>query len=64
MCSLLDKVDARKIPIPIDYRGFSIEDVFVSGYGLDLDEKYRELPFIGVWEGTLDEEATDGEAPS
>jgi hypoxanthine phosphoribosyltransferase len=64
LCSLLDKVAARKIPIPIDYRGFTIEDVFVIGYGLDLDERYRELPFIGIWEGTLDDDATHGKAPS
>jgi hypoxanthine phosphoribosyltransferase len=64
LCSLLDKIEARKIPIPIDYRGFPIDDVFVIGYGLDLDEKYRELPYIGVWEGHLDADATHGEAPS
>lgn len=64
LCSLLDKVEARKIPIPIDYRGFPIDDVFVIGYGLDLDEKYRELPYIGVWEGHLDADATHGKAPS
>ena len=64
LCSLLDKVEARKIPIPIDYRGFAIDDVFVVGYGLDLDERYREMPHIGVWEGELSPEATRGDAPS
>ena len=64
LCSLLDKVEARKIPIPIDYRGFAIDDVFVVGYGLDLDERYREVPYIGVWEGDLDPEASLGDAPS
>ena len=64
LCSLLDKVEARKIPIPIDYRGFAIDDVFVIGYGLDLDERFRELPFIGVWEGELGPDATHGDAPS
>jgi len=64
LCSLLDKVEARKIPIPIDYRGFAIDDVFVVGYGLDLDERYREMPHIGVWEGELSTEAARGDAPS
>jgi hypoxanthine phosphoribosyltransferase len=64
LCSLLDKVEARKIPVPIDYRGFAIDDVFVVGYGLDLDERYREVPYIGVWEGDLDPEASRGDAPS
>jgi hypoxanthine phosphoribosyltransferase len=36
------------VPIPVDYVGFDIEDRFVFGYGLDLDEKYRNLPYIGV----------------
>jgi hypoxanthine phosphoribosyltransferase len=63
LCSLLDKAEARKIPVPIDYRGFTIEDVFVIGFGLDIDEKYRDLPYIGVWEGELGPEATDGDAP-
>jgi len=48
LCALLDKVDAREAEVTIDYRGFPIEDVFVVGYGLDYDEHYRNLPFIGV----------------
>lgn len=48
LCTLLDKPSRRTVPIPIDYTGFQIEDKFVFGYGLDLDEKYRNLPFIGV----------------
>jgi hypoxanthine phosphoribosyltransferase len=48
LCALLDKPARRTIHIPIDYRGFEIEDKFVFGYGLDLDEKFRNLPFIGV----------------
>jgi hypoxanthine phosphoribosyltransferase len=48
LCTLLDKPSRRTIPIPIDYTGFQIEDKFVFGYGLDLDEKFRNLPFIGV----------------
>jgi hypoxanthine phosphoribosyltransferase len=48
LCTLLDKPMRRTVVIPIDYTGFSIADKFVFGYGLDLDEKYRNLPFIGV----------------
>jgi hypoxanthine phosphoribosyltransferase len=48
LCALLDKASRRTVDIPIDYRGFEIEDKFVFGYGLDLDEKFRNLPFIGV----------------
>ncbi len=48
LCTLLDKPSRRTIEIPISYTGFQIEDKFVFGYGLDLDEKYRNLPFIGV----------------
>ena len=48
LCTLLDKPSLRTIEIPISYNGFKIEDKFVFGYGLDLDEKYRNLPFIGV----------------
>jgi hypoxanthine phosphoribosyltransferase len=48
ICSLLDKKARREIPIPVDYVGFEIPDEFVIGYGLDFDELYRNLPFIGV----------------
>ncbi|MBX3048782.1 MAG: hypoxanthine phosphoribosyltransferase [Anaerolineales bacterium] len=48
VCTLLDKPAARQTPVPIDYTGFIIESKFVFGYGLDLDEYYRNLPFIGV----------------
>ena len=51
LCALLDKPTRRQIDVPIDYRGFAIEDRFVIGYGLDYDEKYRNLPYIGVLEG-------------
>lgn len=47
-CVLLDKADRREVDVPIDYRGFIIPDKFVFGYGLDLDEYYRNLGFIGV----------------
>jgi len=45
---LLDKRSKRRVPVEIDYVGFVIEDRFVVGYGLDANERYRELPFIGV----------------
>lgn len=48
VCTLLDKVERREIKVPIDYCGFTIADKFVFGYGLDLDELYRNLPFIGA----------------
>ena len=48
VCALLDKASRREVEVPIDYRGFTIENKFVFGYGLDLDEFYRNLPFIGV----------------
>ena len=47
ICSLLSKPARREIDIHVDYIGFSIEDYFVVGYGLDLDGKYRNLPYIG-----------------
>jgi hypoxanthine phosphoribosyltransferase len=48
ICALLDKPARRLVEIPIDYRGFTIPDEFVVGYGLDFGEYYRNLPFIGV----------------
>lgn len=48
ICALLDKAERREADVPIDYRGFIIPNKFVFGYGLDLDEYYRNLPFIGV----------------
>ncbi len=50
LCALLDKATARETDVAIDYRGFAIDDVFVVGYGLDFDERYRNLPYIGVYE--------------
>lgn len=46
VCALLDKPDRHKVDIHIDYLGFSIPDYFVVGYGLDIDEKGRNLPYI------------------
>jgi len=48
VCTLLDKAERREAIVPIHYRGFTIPNRFVFGYGLDLDEYYRNLPFIGV----------------
>jgi hypoxanthine phosphoribosyltransferase len=48
VCTLLDKAERREAQVPIDYCGFVIPNKFVFGYGLDLDEYYRNLPFIGV----------------
>ena len=48
VCALLDKAERREAVVPIHYRGFTIPNKFVFGFGLDLDEYYRNLPFIGV----------------
>lgn len=48
ICTLLDKPKGRKVEIEADYVGFNIPDKFVVGYGLDFDELYRNLPYIGV----------------
>ncbi len=48
VCTLLDKAERREVEVPIRYRGFIISNKFVFGYGLDIDEFYRNLPFIGV----------------
>ncbi len=48
VCTLLDKAERRAVHVPIRYRGFVIPNRFVFGYGLDLDEYYRNLPFVGV----------------
>ena len=46
--TLLDKSSRRKVDLQADYIGFSVPDEFVIGYGLDYDEKYRNLPYIGI----------------
>jgi hypoxanthine phosphoribosyltransferase len=48
VCALLDKPERREAHVPIDYLGFTIPNKFVFGYGLDLDEYHRNLPFVGV----------------
>ena len=52
VCALLDKAERREVKVPIHYSGFVIPDKFIFGYGLDIDEYYRNLPFIA----TLDQE--------
>lgn len=50
LCALLDKVERREVEVDIDYRGFTIPDVFVVGYGLDHAGLYRNLPYVAVLE--------------
>jgi hypoxanthine phosphoribosyltransferase len=50
LCTLLDKPDRRVVDVNVNYTGFEIPDEFVVGYGLDYDQKYRNLPYIGVVE--------------
>lgn len=48
IATLLDKPERRKVDIYPDYKGFEVPDEFVVGYGLDYDEKYRNLPYVGI----------------
>lgn len=48
LCAMLDKPDRREVDVSLDYKGFTIPDEFVVGYGLDYDQKYRNLPYIGI----------------
>jgi hypoxanthine phosphoribosyltransferase len=50
ICALLNKPARARVSVVIDYLGFTIEDRFVVGYGLDLDDRYRNLPYVGVVE--------------
>ena len=50
LCTMLDKPSRREVDVDVDYTGFEIEDKFVVGYGLDYDQRYRNLPYIGVVE--------------
>lgn len=52
VCSLLHKPARARVQVAVDYLGFTIEDKFVVGYGLDFDEKYRNLPYVGIVERT------------
>lgn len=48
ICTLLNKVERRKVDIPVDYIGFQVPDEFIVGYGIDYAEKYRNLPYVGI----------------
>jgi hypoxanthine phosphoribosyltransferase len=48
VCALLNKPSRRRVEVPLDFYGFEIPDLFVVGYGLDYDQRYRNLPYIGV----------------
>mgnify|MGYP002398674843 FL=1 len=50
ICTLIDKKARREVSVPVDYVGFSLDDGFIVGYGLDLDERYRDLPDIHLVE--------------
>ena len=53
ICTLLNKYERREVDVPLDYVGFDIPNKFVFGYGLDLDEKFRNLKFVGVLKDEL-----------
>ncbi|MGN0706990.1 MAG: hypoxanthine phosphoribosyltransferase [Faecalibacterium sp.] len=57
ICAILDKPSRRRAPIQPDYEGFQVPDEFVVGYGLDYDEKYRNLPYVGVLKPSVYEKA-------
>lgn len=48
LCTFLDKPERRVMPVEVDYRGFQIPDAYIVGYGLDYDQRYRNLPYVGV----------------
>lgn len=56
LATLLDKPSRRTKPVEADYTGFSVDDLFVVGYGLDFAEKYRNLPYIGILKPCVYEE--------
>jgi hypoxanthine phosphoribosyltransferase len=55
ICTLLNKQERREVDVPLDYIGFNIPNKFVFGYGLDLDQLYRNLPYVAVFEPELDQ---------
>jgi hypoxanthine phosphoribosyltransferase len=52
ICTFLDKKARRQVDVPIDYVGFKIDNEFVVGYGLDYDNKFRNLPYISIFKKT------------
>jgi hypoxanthine phosphoribosyltransferase len=52
ICTLLDKKSRRKVDVPLDYVGFEIPDHFVVGYGLDYEDRYRNLPYISIYKNS------------
>jgi hypoxanthine phosphoribosyltransferase len=52
ICAFLDKADRRQVDVPLDYVGFRIPNEFVVGYGLDFDNKFRNLPYISIFKKT------------
>jgi hypoxanthine phosphoribosyltransferase len=54
VCALLHKPARARVASQIDYLGFTVEDRFLVGYGLDFDERYRNLPYVGILDGTSD----------
>ncbi len=46
ICSMLDKPERREVDVPLKYKGFEVDNLFIVGYGLDYDQKYRNLPYI------------------
>ncbi|GIX48611.1 MAG: hypoxanthine phosphoribosyltransferase [Candidatus Tectimicrobiota bacterium] len=63
LCTLLDKPARRQVPVQIDYRGFTLPDVFVVGYGLDCNEQYRHLPGLYVLQAPGDTASPRGFEP-
>jgi len=55
ICVLLNKVEGRQVDVDLDYSGFEIPDKFIVGYGLDYDNKYRNLPYMAVLENLNEE---------
>jgi hypoxanthine phosphoribosyltransferase len=60
VCALMTKPERREIDVPVRYIGFEIPNRFVVGYGLDFDERYRNLPYIGVLRADLVAQAEEG----
>lgn len=53
MCVFLDKKERRKVDVPLDYVGYEIPNVFVVGYGLDYENKFRNLPYIAIFKKSV-----------